>query len=170
VTGSGGRYFLASLKEGEQLMSTIEVGDLLYEYTVKFTGMTEYGVSLESLMAGNATPPPEGARFDVAFEGASTGPKLNGKVTGVDYLQIRADGRFQLHIHAEITTDDGEKIAVFADGVALRREGSSLADLRENVTLSTSSKKYSWVNTLQVWASGTVDLAKQVVQLKGYKA
>ena len=151
-------------------MSTIEVGDLLYEYTVKFTGMTEYGVSLESLMAGDEAPPPEGARFDVAFEGESTGPKLKGKVTGVDYLQIRADGRFQLHIHGEITTDDGKKIALFADGVAVPREGSSIADLRENVTLSTSSKDYAWVNTRQVWATGTVDLAEQVVQLKGYSA
>lgn len=151
-------------------MSTIEVGELLYEYTVKFTGITEYGVSLESLMAGDAAPPPEGARFDVAFEGESTGPKLRGNVTGVDYLQIRADGRFQLHIHGEITTDDGKKIALFADGVAIPREGSSIADLRENVTLSTSSKDYAWVNTRQVWATGTVDLAEQVVQLKGYSA
>jgi len=151
-------------------MSTIEVGELLYEYTVKFTGMTEYGVSLESLMSGEAAPPLEGARFDVAFEGASNGPKLKGKVTGVDYLRIRADGRFQLHIHAEITADDGQKIALHADGVALPRKGSSIADLRENVTLSTSSKDYTWVNALQVWAIGTVDLAEQVVQLKGYSA
>ena len=151
-------------------MNTIEVGELLYEYTVKFTGMTEYGVSLESLMAGDAAPPPEGARFDVAFEGESTGPKIKGSVTGVDYLQIRADGRFQLHIHGEITTDDGKKIALFADGVAVPREGSSIADLRENVALSTSSKDYAWVNTRQIWATGTVDLAEQVVQLKGYSA
>ncbi len=151
-------------------MSTIEVGELLYEFEVKFTGMTEYGVSLESLVAGEAAPPPEGARIDVAFEGASTGPKLKGKVTGVDYLQIRGDGRFQLHIHAEITTDDGEKIALFADGVAYPREGSTIADLRENATLSTSSKTYTWVNTLQVWATGTVDLAEQVVRIKGYSA
>ena len=151
-------------------MSTIEVGDLLYEYTVKFTGMTEYGVSLESLMSGEAAPPPEGARLDVAFEGASSGPKLKGKVTGVDYLRIRADGRFQLHIHAEITADDGQKIALHADGVALPRKGSSIADLRENVTLSTSSRDYTWVNALQIWGIGIVDLAKQVVQLKGYSA
>jgi len=151
-------------------MSTIEVGDLLYEYTVKFTGMTEYGVSLESLMAGKVAPPPEGARFDVAFEGASNGPKLKGKVTGVDYLRIRADGRFQLHIHAEITANDGQKIALHADGVALPRKDSSIADLRENVTLSTSSKDYTWVNTLQVWGIGTVDLTEQVVRLKGYSA
>jgi hypothetical protein len=151
-------------------MSTIEVGDLLYEYTLKFTGMTEYGVSLESLMAGTVAPPPEGARFDLAFEGASNGPKLKGKVTGVDYLRMRADGRLQLHIHAEITADDGQKIALHADGVALPRRGSSIADLRENVTLSTSSKDYTWVNALQVWGIGTVDLAEQVVQLKGYSA
>ena len=151
-------------------MSTVEVGELLYEYTVKFTGMTEYGVSLESLMAGERSPPPEGARFDVAFEGETPGPKLKGKVTGVDYLQIRADGRFQLHIHGEITTEDGKKIALFADGVALPREGSSIADLRENVTLSTSWKDYAWVNTLQIWATGTVDLAEQVVRIKGYSA
>ena len=151
-------------------MSTIEVGEQLYEYTVKFTRLTEYGISMESLITGGAAPPPEGARFDVAFEGSSSGPKLKGNVTGVDYLEIRGDGRFQLHIHAEITTDDGEKIALFADGVARMREGSTIADLRENVTLSTSSKTYAWVNTLQVWGTGTVDLAKQVVQIKGFSA
>ena len=41
-------------------MSTIDVGDLLYEYTVNLIGVTDYGVTLESLMAG-AAPPPEGA-------------------------------------------------------------------------------------------------------------
>ncbi len=135
-------------------MGTIEVGDLLYEYTVKFTRITEYGVGLQSLMSGQVAPPREGARFDVAFEGQATGPKLKGSVTGVDYLHVRADGRFQLHIPAQITTDDGEHIALFADGVVLPREGRRIADLRENVSLSTSSKRYAWVNTLQVWATG----------------
>ena len=85
-------------------------------------------------------------------------------------MRIRADGRFQLHIHVEITADDGQKIALHADGVALPRKDSSIADLRENVTLSTSSKDYTWVNVLQVWGVGTVDLAEQVVRLKGYSA
>ena len=38
--------------------------------------MTEYGVSFEALMAGQVAPPPEGARFDVAFEEAASGPRL----------------------------------------------------------------------------------------------
>ncbi len=151
-------------------MSTIDVGELLYDYTCKITGLTEYGVNFASLISGQTAPPPEGARFDVAFAGASQGPRLKGTVTGVDYLRVRADGRLQLHIHAEITADDGQKIALHADGVAILRKESSIADLRENVTLSTSGKDYTWVNTLQIWATGTVDLAEQVIRIKGYSA
>jgi hypothetical protein len=151
-------------------MSTIDVGELLYEYTVKLTGMTEYGVSFAALTGGTIAPPPEGARFDAPFEGTSVGPKLKGKVAGIDYLRVRADGRFDLHIHAEITTDDGQRISVHADGVALPQPGSTVVGLRENVTLFTSSKDYAWVNGLQVWAIGTVDLAEQVVRIKGYSA
>lgn len=151
-------------------MSTIEVGQLLYDYTLKIIGLTEYGVSLQSLMAGTVAPSPEGARFDVMFEGASIGPKLKGKVTGVDHLRFRADGRFELHIHADITTEDGQKISLHADGVALPRKDSSIADLRENATLFTSSPDYTWVNPLQIWGTGTVDLAEQVIRIKGYTA
>src|SRR5215470_849474 len=152
----------------EESMDTMDVGELLYEYTVKLTGLTEYGVSFGDLMAGTTPPPLAGARFDVPFEGASVGPKLMGKVSGVDYLRVRADGRFDLHIHAEITTDDGHRISLHADGVVLQRPGSPVAGLRENVTLFTSSTAYAWVNGLQVWATGTVDLAEQVVHVKGY--
>lgn len=151
-------------------MTTITVGELLYEYTAKITGMTEYGVSFADLMAGTTAPPPEGARFDVIFAGTSTGPKLKGEVSGVDYVRVRADGRFDLHIHAAITTDDGQRISLHADGLALPQPGSPIAGLRENVTLFTSSKAYTWVNGLQIWAIGTVDLAEQVVRISGYSA
>ena len=151
-------------------MSTIEVGELLYEYTLKITGMAEYGVSFGALMAGKIPPPPEGARFDVAFAGEMTGPKLKGKITGVDYIGMRADGRIELDIHAEITMDGGQKISLKADGVGLPRKESSIADLRENVTLFTSAKDYRWVNAIQVWGIGTVDFDRQIVQVKGYSA
>ena len=140
--------------------------ELLYEYTVKLTQVVEYGVSLEALMSGQAPPPAEGARFDIYFEGPATGAKLSGAVKGVDYVHMRADGRAQLHIHAEITTGDGKKIALAADGVALGEP--PVLQLRENVTLTTSHPEYSWVNAIQVWAPGTVDLAKGEVQIKAY--
>jgi hypothetical protein len=150
--------------------TTITVGELLYEFTGQFTKVAEYGVSLEALLAGQVAPAPGGARFDVAFEGSSRGPRLKGILTGVDYLQMRADGRTELHIHAEITTEDGEKIALFADGVATPKEGTGVLQPRENVTLSTSSPAYSWVNQLQVWGQGTVDPAKGEINVKGYAA
>ena len=71
---------------------TIPVGEHLYEVSVKFTRVSEFGVSMEALSSGKVPPPPEGARFDVAFESNSSGPKLKGTVTGVDYLHVRADG------------------------------------------------------------------------------
>jgi hypothetical protein len=103
--------------------TNITVGELLYEVTVDFTGVTEYGASMADIASGQAAPPPEGARFDVAFEGSMTGPKLQGTVKGVDYINIRADGRAELHIHGEFTTQDNQKIALFADGVATPEEG-----------------------------------------------
>lgn len=143
-------------------------GELLYEYTPKITQVVEYGVSMDALFSGQAPPPPEGASFDVYFEGPVTGAKLSGSVKGVDYLHIRADGRSQLHIHAEITTEDGKKIALAADGVAL---GSPpVLELRENVTLTTSHPEHSWVNAIQIWAPGTVDLAAGQIRVKGYAA
>lgn len=142
--------------------------ELLYEYTATITQLVEYGASFESLASRQAPPPAEGARFDVYFEGPVTGAKLGGSVKGVDYLYFRADGRFQLDIYAEITTEDGKNIAFAADGVALGQ--APVLELRENVTLTTSHPEHAWVNTIQIWASGSVDLAKGEIHLKGYAA
>jgi Protein of unknown function (DUF3237) len=144
------------------------LGELIYEYTVQFTRVVEYGASANAVFSGQMPPPPEGARFDVYFEGPITGPKLKGTVKGVDYLHIRADGRGQLHIHVEITTDDGKKIALAADGVAIPEKGSPVFQLRENVTLTTNHPEYSWLNPIQVWAPGTVDVSKGEIRIKGY--
>ena len=144
------------------------MGEPIYEYTLNITGMPEYGVSFEELMSGKTKLPPEGARFDVAFAGEVIGSKIRGTLTGVDYLHIRADGRFQLDVHAQITTEDGSKISLKADGVAIPRKDSTISDLRENVTLFSSSKDYTWVNTIQVWSVGTVDIATKVIYLAGY--
>ncbi|KAA9042150.1 DUF3237 domain-containing protein [Ginsengibacter hankyongi] len=149
-------------------MRTIEMGNPVYEYTVNITDIQEYGVSFEELMTGKIQLSSEGARFDVHFSGKASGPKLSGTVTGVDYLHIRADGRFQLDMHAEIITQDGSKTSLKADGIAIPRKDSSISDLRENVTLFTSSKDFTWVNTIRVWGVGTVDLATKAIYIAGY--
>jgi hypothetical protein len=141
------------------------VGDLIYEATLHIKGTTEYGVTFDSLLTGTAGPPPEGARIDVAFEGTANGPKIKGKIRGFDYLRIRADGRFDLHFHETITVDSGENIDVQGSGIARLRPGTGMVDLREVLILSTSAKNYTWLNPLQLWATGTVDLAAQVIQV-----
>jgi hypothetical protein len=101
---------------GEFIMASTSFafGELLYDATLRFTKVIEYGLSLAAFLGGQAAPPPAGSRIDVVFEGPLSGPRIKGHMSGVDYLQIRADGQAKLHIHAEIATDDGEKIAFLA--------------------------------------------------------
>ncbi|MEW5995386.1 MAG: DUF3237 family protein [Candidatus Zixiibacteriota bacterium] len=150
--------------------SEITVGEFLYEAEVSFTEVVEYGVSLKAVLSGNVSVPTAGARFDVHFRGVLRGPRLSGTVAGVDYLYVRADGRGQLHIHAQITTEDSQNIAFFADGVALRQEGTTVWQLRENVSFITESSTYAWLNQLQGWGQGTVDPGKGEVKVKAYAA
>src|SRR5450755_4659796 len=84
-------------------------GALIYEYRPQITKVVEYGASADAVLSGQ-TPPPEGARFDFYLEGPVTGPKLQGMFKGIDYIYFRADGRAELHIHGEITTEDGKRL------------------------------------------------------------
>ena len=151
-------------------MSTIEVGELLYTVTLNITGIQEYGVSFAALMAGEVTPPVDGARFDVPVKGTATGPKLNGAAEGIDYVRVGADGRLELHIHETISTEDGQNISAHGEGVAVLRPDGVIADVRVAMTLFASSKDYAWVNQLPVRGIGTIDIAKQVIQVAAYSA
>ena len=66
-------------------------GEKIYEYDLNVTSVTDYGVTLQAITSGESQIPPQGARIDVAFEGYATG-RLAGRVKGIDYLSIRADG------------------------------------------------------------------------------
>jgi hypothetical protein len=151
-------------------VSTSEVSELLYKVTLNITGMKEYGVGLAALTAREVTPPVEGARFDVAFEGTATGPKLNGTIEGIDYVRVRPNGRFELHIHETIRTEDGQNISAHGEGVANLRPEGGIADVRVNMTLFASSREYTWVNQLPVRGIGTLDLDKQVIEVAAYCA
>jgi hypothetical protein len=137
----------------------------LYEYVAQFTDITEYGTPMSALTAG-APLPPQGLRFDVGFEGRAIGERLSGTVRGVDYLAIRADGRTEAHVRAALTTAEGERIALLAEGGATLSSSGSV--LRLVVRLSTGSDAYAWVNRLHVWAIGNVDLARREVRVRAY--
>ena len=138
-------------------LEAINAGELIYEADIQFTGMVEFGVSMEALSSGKDPLPLEGARFDQTFQGELHGPKLRGKISGTDHLYVRADGLFQLHLHALVTTDDGANIAFSSEGVSLQIEGEREAQLRAAVSLFTSYEAYAWLNKLQLWVLGSLD-------------
>jgi hypothetical protein len=142
-------------------------GEKIYECDLDITGVMDFGVSMESILAGREKVPPQGARFDVAFEGNSAG-RLSGRLRGVDYLRMRADGRVDLDIRAIIETGDGFRIGLSADGVAVMRPGEPIADLHENVTLTTAAAGFAWVHGRQVWGVGSVNLATGKIHIDAY--
>jgi hypothetical protein len=142
-------------------------GEKIFECDLNVTGVTDSGVSLQDILSGQKRVPPQGVRIDIALEGRATG-RLTGRVRGVDYVRMCADGRVDLDIRAVIETEQGSRIALSADGVAVPRTTEPIADLSENVRLSTAAEEYAWVNTRQVWGVGTVNFAAGIVHIDAY--
>jgi hypothetical protein len=143
-------------------------GELIYEYTPQVTRIVDYGASAEAVLMRTSPAPKEGARLDLHLEGPVIAGRLRGTVTGVDYLNVRADGRFELHIHAQITLEDGKNVALEAGGVAIPEGKSVILQLREHVRLTSNDPALAWVNTTEVWARGTVDVSTGQVHLRAY--
>ena len=146
----------------------LTTNELIYEAEIHFTGTVEYGVSMEALTSRRVAIPLTSARFDQTFEGILHGPKLRGKIAGTDYLTVRADGLFQLHLHAQVTTEDGTNISMSSEGISMQIEGEQLAQIRTAVTLVTASESYDWLNQLRLWAVGTFDPMKGEALIKAY--
>jgi hypothetical protein len=142
-------------------------GEKIYEYDLDVSGITDYGVSLDAILSGKDKVPPQGIRIDVAFEGRAVG-RLAGRVRGIDYLRIRADGRIDLDIRATLETGEGYRIALSADGVGVPRATEPVADLSENISLSAVAEDYVWVNTRQIWGFGTVNFATGKIHIDAY--
>jgi hypothetical protein len=142
-------------------------GEKIYEMELDLTGVTDYGVSMEAIHAGQEAIPLHGARFDLAVDGRYKG-RLAGRAHGVDYVRMRADGRMELDLHLIIETDDGHRIALSGDGQAAPRPGEPVLDIFANVRLSTASKEYAWVNERQIWGVGTASLATGKVLAEGF--
>lgn len=94
--------------------------------------------------------------------------QFQDRVRGIDYLRMRADGRIDLDIRAVVETENGCRIALSADGVAMPRVAEPIADLLENVCLSTAADENVWVNTRQVWGVGTVNFAVGKIHIDAY--
>ncbi len=140
-------------------------GEKLFDYDMNVTKAEDTGISLQQILSGTPIPK-EGARIDVYFEGIISG-RVNGHISGIDYIDIRADGRMSLNIFARVETSDGAHIAVKATGVAISN-GDGTAQINENVQMITNAEKYVWVNTHQVWSVGTMNFMTSKLLLSAY--
>ena len=48
-------------------------GEKVYEYDFDVTGVTDYGVSIDAILAGKEAVPLQGARFDLHVDGPCKG-------------------------------------------------------------------------------------------------
>jgi len=151
------------------MSAQIDVQELVYKATMQITGETHFGISMQAAMSGAEPLPPGGVRFDIPVVGQLDG-KIKGKISGTDYVHMVGPGLSKLHVHLVIETDDGERISLFADGIATMQEGSPKVKLAENVSLHTAAAKYAWVNRVQIWATGETDLSNGQITLEGYAA
>lgn len=148
---------------------TLKTTHLIFEEHLQLTGMTEYGFGWEELNAGKETVPAEGARFDISFEGILKGPRITGKVKGVDYLTVRADGKFILNLQAIVITDDGESVALEEDGILIPdEEDPHYADLQLNMKFTTATPRYAWLNKKMVWGIGRVNREHGTIHIQAY--
>jgi Protein of unknown function (DUF3237) len=147
--------------------NTVMRGERIYEVELDLTGVTDYGMSMDAVLAGQEVIPLHGARFDLAVDGRFRG-RLAGRAHGVDYLRVRPDGRIDLDLHLIIETEDGHRIALSGDGQAAPRPGEPVLDIFANVRLSTASKDCAWVNERQIWGVGTASLATGKILVEGF--
>ncbi len=160
-------------------MKTIETTEMtkvefklnhLFNERIWLTDIREFGLSWQELLAGAVNIPKQGARFDILFEGSVDGPYLKGIKKGVDYLLVRSDGQYIINLKAEITTPEGERIAVQENGLMVPAEdGSPVGQLQLSMQFITASKRYAWLNSIHVWGNGKVDLLNGEVSVSAYK-
>jgi hypothetical protein len=142
-------------------------GEKIIEFDMAITSITDYGIAMDVILSKKETIPPQGARFDVAFDGRTSG-RLSGRVRGVDYILARADWRIDLDIRATVEIEGGHRIALSGNGVATLRSGEPIADLIENLRFTTAVKDYAWVNTRQIWGVGTVNLDARKIRVEAF--
>jgi hypothetical protein len=111
---------------------------------------------------------PEGDRVDVEFEGElCPGGRVSGRLKGIDYITINANGVGLLHIHGTVTNDATGLVAFLGTGLAtLAADGTFTT--REFFTFQTASAEVAWLNRIAGIGVGSGDLNKKEFRLAVY--
>jgi hypothetical protein len=129
--------------KGEPIMNSIGPMNLLMSFQGKVTELIHFGDT------------PLGRRFDVYFEGELSGGVLSGRMRGVDYILVRADGVAEINVRAAITTQDGINLSVIISGY---HEKGEIKDTQ--VKMVTGDKNYRWLSSAIIVGKGKSDGGK----------
>ena len=58
--------------------------------------------------------------------------------------------------------------SVMTPRAVVPRDAEPIADLCENISLGTAAQDYAWVNTRQIWGTGTVNFATSKIHVDTY--
>jgi hypothetical protein len=150
------------------MSETMAVQEHLYDVAGQITKTIDFGVDLK--VAERTPSPPQGLRFNFDWQAELTGARIKGKIAGTNYVYTRADGVTFINSQGVLTTPEGDRIAVHTEGISTRQEGSPVFQERENIQFYTACPRYAWVNRLQCWATGSVDLSTGRIAMKVYTA
>jgi len=151
------------------MSETVAVQEHICDWIAQATEVIDFGIDATSVSSGRIPMPPQGVRLNSSSQGELTGPKLKGKVVGTDYLLIRADGVGIISLQAVLTTVEGDRIAIQASGILTLVQGAAISQFRENINFHTASAN-SWVNRIQGWATGTLDMSTLKIAKKVFAA
>jgi hypothetical protein len=127
-----------------------------------------YEEKLKLLPTVDIGPVPEGEMVNYPFAGRVSGPKISGKLEGVDYVLIRPDGVGLLHVHGVITTDRGDRISIEVSAFATDSKKKGLNDIKGVVTFRTSAKEFAWLNSTQGVEQGYADMKLGEINVRVY--
>ena len=150
------------------MSEAMAVQEYLYDAKGQITKTIDFGIDLR---VSTQTPvPPQGLRFNFDWQADLAGSKLKGRIVGTNYAYTTADGVSHVDSQGVLTTPEGDRIAVHTTGISTRKKDSPLFLQHENISFFTGSERYRWVNQVQAWGNGTVDLATGRFEIKAYIA
>lgn len=94
-------------------------------------------------------PTPTGMRLNLELDGRSEPGvgRVQGRVTGTDYLTIRPDGLLELNVQATLASDDGELVAVSGTGLGLHGADGAVSG-RLALRFAAAGPGLAWMNSV----------------------
>jgi hypothetical protein len=113
-------------------------------------------------------PTPAGHRMNMELNGRTrAGSRIEGEISGVDFLRLRSDGAAELEVHVTLTTPATQVVAVRASGLAtLDSDGRASGYLA--VRFETGDDELGWLNQAVGVASTTADMSTGTLTVEGF--